>query len=60
MATDEMIRIMEAEITTLKKALENYVVCRHGEQHCRCTMEARAALYPYAAKAAKAEQEQPQ
>jgi hypothetical protein len=57
MATDEMIRVMEAEIDGLKKALKNYVACRHGEQHCRCTMEARAALYPYVAKVA---QEQPQ
>jgi hypothetical protein len=53
MASDEMIRIMQSEIDTLKKALENYVSCRHGEQHCRCTTEARAALYPYAARAAK-------
>jgi hypothetical protein len=60
MATDPIIRTLEAEVTALKKALEHYISCRHGEQHCRCTMEARAALYPYAAKAAKAEQEQPQ
>lgn len=53
MATDPMIRNLETEIAVLKKALENYTSCRHGEQHCRCTIEARAALYPYVAKAAK-------
>lgn len=49
MATDEMIRILEQESEVLKKALRSYTACRHGEQHCRCTMEARAALYPYLA-----------
>jgi hypothetical protein len=58
MATDKIVRILENEVDTLKRALEHYTSCRHGEQHCRCTVEARAALYPYLAgsKAAKAHQ----
>lgn len=42
---------LERQIKALVKALENYARCRHGEQECNCTTEARAALYPHVAKA---------
>jgi hypothetical protein len=47
---DETIRTLQQEVEALKKALELYAHCRHAEQNCCCTLEARAALYPYIVK----------
>jgi hypothetical protein len=49
-ATCRSVRDGEDEVERLRKALEHYTHCRHGEVNDRCTMEARAALYPYMKK----------
>jgi len=35
------------EKQALVDALKKYAQCRHGCLSCNCTLEARAALYPY-------------
>jgi hypothetical protein len=50
MATDEAVRQLQNEVEELKQALVHYTSCRHAMQFCRCTNEARAALYPYVVK----------
>ncbi len=36
---------LKYKIEQLKKALAKYAECRHGNQDCPCTVEARAALW---------------
>lgn len=48
-----------AEKRALINTLRLYVDCRHGNMACRCTAEARAALYPYLRREATIEKEQP-
>jgi len=35
------------EKAALVEALKKYAHCRHACVNCNCTLEARAALYPY-------------
>jgi hypothetical protein len=35
------------EKAALVEALKKYAHCRHACENCNCTVEARAALYPY-------------
>jgi exonuclease VII small subunit len=47
----QIVRKLEQEIRALRNALQKYTECRHADAKCNCSMEARAALYPYLAAA---------
>lgn len=44
---EQQIEALNKEIHGLRQVLESYASCRHGQELCNCTKEARAALYPY-------------
>lgn len=47
---EQWIEALHKEIQGLRLVLESYASCRHGQELCNCTKEARAALYPYLRK----------
>ncbi len=36
---------LQHQVNQLKRTLEKYADCRHANQGCSCTIEARAALW---------------